>query len=36
MDGSAPDELQAILDTVQFVMPDLSEMTPKATIEAGS
>ncbi|MEO8395709.1 MAG: hypothetical protein ABI700_22130, partial [Chloroflexota bacterium] len=29
MDGSAPNELQAILDTVQFVMP-----TPEVTAEA--
>jgi hypothetical protein len=36
MDGSAPDELQAILDTVQFIMPDLSELTPEATTKAAS
>jgi protein-disulfide isomerase len=35
MDGSAPDELQTILDTVQFVMPDPSELQPEAT-EAAS
>jgi protein-disulfide isomerase len=36
MDGGAEAELQAILDTVQFVMPDLSALTPEPTTEPAS